>query len=98
MLNSFLDFLASVSSGFGRSNEEKFAMTFFFVLMCATLCGLACILFLIFAAHGFYSGDELSAVTKDFKTSGTLGIVAMVSGYFASRWFREDTHFEKDEK
>ncbi len=96
MFNEFFQFLADLTGGLGRSNGEKSAMTFFFVFMCSILSGLACLLFFIFAAHGLYTNDELSVVTKNFSTACKLGLVALASGFVASRWFRVENHIDKD--
>lgn len=97
MLDELLRLLGGVAGAVGSSREEKFAMSFFLSLMCAVLSGLACLLFLVFAGHGFYTGEYSSAM-DNLNVAGKLALVTMVSGYVASRWLREDKHANEDDR
>lgn len=94
-----IDDIANLIGSLGRgvSNEESFAMRFFFFLIVTIGTGFGCLLFSIFALVGYRKGDELSSVIGDMKVAGILALLALVSGFITSRWFREDKHIENDE-
>lgn len=95
MLDDLVGLIAAITGG--ASREESFAMRFIFSLIVTVCAGFSCLLFSIFAIHGFYTGDDMSSVIGDFKVAGILALVATASGYIASRWFREDTNLEKSD-
>jgi len=89
MLDDLAGLLAAISGG--SSREESYAYRFLGCLFLTVCAGVGCLLFLIFAGHGFYSGDAIPTVTSDLKIAALLALVTTVFGYLTRRWLREDT-------
>ncbi len=95
MLNELVEFLGQI--GGSSSREGSDGMRFLGCLFVTVCSGIGCLLYLIFAGHGAYSGDATSLVTNDLKIAATLALVTMAFGYLTARWFREGSRKEGNE-